>query len=89
MSDLFPEDLYATWEFQDKFREIAVNLLNYGVGLGALSLAKNILAAEIANGNKTLRPEELKMLIDKVKIEARAEIEKGLENVRESRTDTN
>jgi hypothetical protein len=82
--DLTPEDLYASWAFQDKFAEIALNLVEYGAHLGALSLARQILNEQAENGNRTLRVDEIKILIEKAKIEIRTEAEQGIKNARGS-----
>jgi hypothetical protein len=58
-----------------------------GANLGALALARNILAAQILNGNQTLRTEELTKLIEAVRLEIRAEVEKGMGNARGFGTD--
>jgi hypothetical protein len=75
MSDLTPEDLYESWAFQDKFAEIALNLVEYGAHLGALALAKDILNEQAENGNRTLRVDE---------IEIRTQAEQGIRNARGS-----
>lgn len=80
MSDLTPEDLFRRWEFQDNFRAIAIELITSGAQLGALALARNIIAAQIINGNRTLRHDEMMKLIEAVKIEIRKEAEKGIGN---------
>ena len=84
MSDLTPEDLYASWAFQDKFAEIALNLVEYGAHLGALALAREIITEQVKNGNRTLRTDEIKILIEKAKIEIRTEAEQGIKNARGS-----
>jgi hypothetical protein len=84
MSDLTPEDLYESWAFQDKFAEIALNLVEYGAHLGALALAKDILNEQAENGNRTLRVDEIKILIQKAKIEIRTQAEPGIRNARGS-----
>ncbi len=82
-----PEELFAQWRFEDNFRGIAIELITAGAHLGALALARNILAAQILNGNRTLRHDELTKLIEAVKLEIRAEAEKGIGNARELGTD--
>ena len=82
-----PDELFARWKFQDGFRELAIELMTAGANLGALALARNILAAQILNGNRTLRTDELTKLIESVKIEIRAEAEKGIANARGLGTD--
>jgi hypothetical protein len=77
-----PDELFAQWRFEDNFRGIAIELITAGAHLGSLALARNIIAAQIVNGNRTLRYEELTKLIDAVKLEIRAEAEKGINNAR-------
>jgi hypothetical protein len=84
MSDLFADDLFRQWQFQDKFRDTAAILVESGAHLGAIALAREILAAQIQNGNRTLRHDELLILIDKVKNEIRIEAIRGLKDARES-----
>jgi hypothetical protein len=82
-----PEELFAQWRFEDNFRGIAIELLAAGAHLGSLALARNIIATQIMNGNRTLRYDELTKLIEQVKLEIRHEAEKGIGNARGSGTD--
>jgi hypothetical protein len=84
MKDLFADDLFKQWQFQDKFEETAIVLVESGAHLGAIALAREILTAQIQNGNRTLRHDELLILIDKVKNEVKLEAIRGLKNARES-----
>jgi hypothetical protein len=84
MSDLFADDLFKHWKFQDAFEETAIVLVESGAHLGAIALARHILAEQFANGNRTLRHDELMVLIDKVKNEVKLEAIRGLKNARES-----
>ena len=63
MADLTPEDLFKQWHFQDAFADIAITLVESGAHLGAIALAREIMAAQFANGNRTLRNDELLELI--------------------------
>lgn len=83
MSDLFPEDLFATWNFQDHFTEIALTLIEHGAHLGALAAVREVLVKQTILDRK-LRTDELKDLPIQVKIEIRAEAEKGYKNARGS-----
>lgn len=84
MADLTPEDLFKQWHFQDAFADIAITLVESGAHLGAIALAREIMAAQVANGNRTLRNDELLELIQKVKNEVKIETIRGLRNARES-----
>lgn len=84
MADLTPDDLFKQWQFQDSFAEIAITLVESGAHLGAIALAREIMAAQFANGNRTLRNDEMLELIQKVKNEVKIETIRGLRNARES-----
>jgi hypothetical protein len=77
-----PDELFAQWRFEDNFRGIAIELITAGAHLGALATARNILAAQIVNGNRTLRYDELQQIIESVKMEIRQQAEKGIGNAR-------
>lgn len=84
MADLTPEDLFKQWHFQDAFADIAITLVESGAHLGAIALAREIMAAQFVNGNRTLRNDELLELIQKVKNEVKIETIRGLKDARES-----
>lgn len=77
-----PEELYAQWKFQDNFKQIAIELITAGAHLGSLAMARNVLALQILKGNQTLRQDELMEIIASVKMEIRAEAEKGINDAR-------
>jgi hypothetical protein len=75
-----PEGLIARWKFEDNFRETAIELITSGAHLGALALARNILATQILNGNEPVNPEQLTKLVAAVKDEIREQARKGIAN---------
>lgn len=81
-----PEVLFARWKFQDSFREVAIELITSGAHLGAIALAKQIMFAQIKNGNRTLRHDEMLELIEAVRLEVRTEAERGINNAGEPET---
>ena len=81
-----PEALFARWKFQDSFREVAIELITAGAHLGAIALAKQVLVAQIRNGNRTLRHDEMLELVEAVRLEVRSEAERGINNAGEPET---
>ena len=79
-----PEELFAGWRLQDNFEDMALEILTAGAHLGALALAKNVTFAEIANGNRTLRKDEMMRLVEAAKLEVRETTKKGINDARRS-----
>lgn len=80
------EALFARWKFQDSFHEVAIELITSGAHLGAIALAKQVMIAQIKNGNRTLRHDEMLELIEAVRLEVRIDAERGINNVGEPET---
>lgn len=81
-----PDALFARWKFQDSFRDAAIEFITAGGHLGAIALAKQVLVAQIRNGNRTLRQDEMLELIEAVRLEVRTEAERGINNAGEPET---
>ncbi len=84
MNEFTPEDLFKQWQFQDAFSEVAINLVESGAHLGAITFARKVMAAQFANGNRTLRNDEMLELVQEVKNEVKLETIRGLKDARES-----
>ena len=64
MSDeIDPESIFKLWAFQDTFQEEALKMVEAGAHMGALAMAKHIMLAQIANGNRTLNKDEMMKLV--------------------------
>lgn len=78
MSELTPEDAFATWKLQDTLHAGAIDLVSQGAHLGALCLAKHITLSQIKNGNRTLTHDEMMRL---VKVAQQEVTEESLRNI--------
>lgn len=75
-----PDELIAQWKFEDNFRGVAIELITAGAHLGALALARNILATQILKGNVPLNAEEVTKLISAARAEVNEQARKGIAN---------